>query len=81
MIKIDFEFNTAYGKFSDALHLPENHVYTQEQIEAMQTERLNNWVFAVENPPAPEPDTIELDGITYEKIEINGQVMLKPVEV
>jgi len=27
-----------------------------------------------------EPDTVEIDGITYEKIEINGQIVLKPVE-
>jgi MOSC domain-containing protein YiiM len=80
-VKIDFEFQTKYGVFRDALHLPEDHGYTQEQISEMQAERLNNWLYSVENPPAPEPETVEIDGITYEKIEIDGQVVLKPVEV
>lgn len=79
-IKIDFEFQTPYGVFRDALHLPEDHGLTQEQIAEMQTERLNNWLFAVENPPAPEPETIEIDGVMYQQVEINGQVVLKPVE-
>jgi hypothetical protein len=81
MQKIDFSFETKYGVFRDALYLPEGHTYTQEQIAAMQTERLNNWLFAVENPPEPEPETVEIGGVTYEKVEIDGQVFLKPVEV
>lgn len=80
-MKIDFEFETVYGKFRDALHLPDDHSYTQEQIAEMQTERLNNWLFNVENPPAPEPETVEIDGVVYEKVEIDGQIVLKPVEV
>lgn len=56
MIKIDFEFQTPYGAFRDALHLPADHGYTQEQIAEMQAERLSNWLFAVENPPEAEPD-------------------------
>jgi hypothetical protein len=50
-IKIIFEFETPYGVFRDALHLPEDHGLSQEQIAAMQQERLDNWLFAVENPP------------------------------
>lgn len=78
--KIDFEFTTPYGVFRDALHLPADHNYTQAQIAEMQAERLNNWLFAVENPPAPEPETVEIDGVTYERAEIDGQTVLKPVE-
>jgi hypothetical protein len=80
-VKIDFEFQTKYGVFRDALHLPEDHSYTQEQIGELQAERLNNWLYSVENPPAPEPETVEIDGVTYEKVEVDGQVVLKPVEV
>lgn len=80
MIKIDFEFETQYGVFSDALYLPEDHNFTTAQIAEMQAERLDNWLFAVENPPEPEPETIEIDGVTYERVEIDGQVVLKPVE-
>jgi hypothetical protein len=80
MIKIDFEFQTPYGVFRDALHLPEDHGLAQEQIVAMQQERLDNWLFAVENPPAPDPEIVEIDGVIYERVEIDGQVVLKPVE-
>lgn len=51
MMNIDFEFQTPYGVFRDALHLPEDHGLSQEQIMAMQQERLDNWLFVVENPP------------------------------
>jgi MOSC domain-containing protein YiiM len=80
-IKIDFEFPTQYGTFRDALHLPDDHSFTDEQITAMKQERLDNWLFAVENPLEPEPETVEVDGVTYEKVEIDGQTVLKPVEV
>ena len=79
MVKIDFEFTTQYGVFRDALHLPDDHAYTEEQITAMKQERLDNWVYAVENPPEPEPETVEIDGVTYEKVEVDGQIVLKPV--
>lgn len=79
-MKIDFEFETTHGIFRDALYLPDDHELTEDQIKAMQTERLNNWLYLVENPPVPESGYIEIDGVTYEKIEVDGQVVLKPVE-
>lgn len=53
MIKIDFSFETKYGKFADALHLPENHGFTDEEIEAMKQQRLTNWLAIVEPQDAP----------------------------
>lgn len=79
MIKIDFQFETPYGKYADALYLPEDHSYTNEQIKEMQSERLNKWVNNIENPPAPEPEIVEVDGVQYEKIKFDGQVLLKPL--
>lgn len=78
-MKIDFEFETQYGIFRDALHLPDDHNLTAEQIADIKQERLNNWLYIIENPPPPEPETVEIDGVIYEKVEINGQVVLKPV--
>ena len=78
-MKIDFEFDTVHGKFSDALHLPDNHGLSDEEIETMKEQRRDNWIAVVTAPPV-ELDTVEIDGITYEKIEINGQTVLKPVE-
>lgn len=51
MIKIDFEFNTEHGIYRDALHLEDNHSFTEQEIEAMKQERVNNWINIVTNPP------------------------------
>lgn len=58
-MKIDFEFTTPYGVFRDALHLADDHSYTDEQIAAIKQDRLDNWLFAIENPP--EAEMIEAD--------------------
>lgn len=54
MVKIDFEFVTEYGLFRDALHLPDDHGLTDEQIEAMKTERVDNWIAIVSAPAVEE---------------------------
>jgi hypothetical protein len=54
MIKIDFEFNTPHGLFCDALHLPEDHNFTNEEIEAMKQKRVDNWIAVVASPSAAE---------------------------
>lgn len=66
-MKIDFEFNTAHGKFRDALHLPDNHGLSDAEIEALKVQRRDNWIAVVEAPPAEEPvaDYIEVDGVKY----------------
>lgn len=53
-MKIDFEFETPYGKFADALWFPDGQpIPSDEEIEAMKQERLNNWL-ALVSPPAEE---------------------------
>jgi hypothetical protein len=47
MIKIDFEFQTEFGLFRDALHLPDNHGLSDEQINALKVERRDNWLSIV----------------------------------
>lgn len=58
-IKIDFERSTIYGTFRDALYLPADHAYTDVEIEAMQEERVQNWLaiiqIASEAPAELEP--------------------------
>lgn len=78
-LKINFEFTTRYGVFRDALYLPEDHGLTDEQIAEIQRARLNNWISIIETPP-PAPDTVVIDGVTYEKAEVDGQTLLKPVQ-
>lgn len=81
LIKIDFGFATRHGEFRDALYLPENHAFTEEQIDTMKQERLDNWIQAVESPAEPEPERVEINGIVYERATIDGQVVLIPVEI
>ena len=89
MIKIDFEFDTQFGVFRDALHLPEDHGMTDDQIQAMKQQRLDNWIAIVTAPspePEPEPapavvDTIEIAGETYQKLEGTPPSGAKLIEV
>ena len=38
-MKIDFEFETEYGRFRDSLTLPDNVVYGEDEIQAMKEQR------------------------------------------
>lgn len=69
-MKLDFEFETPHGLFRDALHLPDDHNLTDEQIEAMKAERRDAWIAVVTAPPVEEPeqDYIEIDGVRYTKV-------------
>ena len=52
MIKLIFEFDTQYGVYRDALYLEDNHSFTDEEVNAMKQERVDNWIAIIENPPA-----------------------------
>jgi len=68
-IKIDFQFETPHGKFADALHLPDDHGFSEAEIEAMKEQRRDNWIAVVTAPPVeePAPEYIEIDGVRYVK--------------
>jgi len=53
-MKIDFSFDTQYGKFADAIVLPDNHNLSDEAIEVLKQERLNNWIAVVTYVPTKE---------------------------
>lgn len=61
MVKIDFEFESKYGVFRDALHLSDDHGMTEEQVTAMKQQRFDNWIAIIEAPPveAPVEDPVE----------------------
>ena len=59
MIKIDFEFDSPYGVFRDALHLPDDHGMTDDQIQAMKQQRFDNWLAIINSPPVEEPPVTE----------------------
>lgn len=79
MIKIDFQFETENGKFSDALYLPEDHGYSDQQIDDMKHERLNAWLSVVNAPPVSDGNFVVIEGVVYEKIDLDGQTVLRPV--
>ena len=60
-MKIDFQFDSKYGTFSDALHLPDDHGLSEADIDAMKRQRFDNWIAAIE-APAPEEVIIEPEG-------------------
>ncbi len=91
-MKIDFEFETKHGKYRDALHLPDDHTFTEVEIQAMKQQRLDNWINILENPPPilefpelnPEtenPNTIDIAGETYTKLEGTPTSGAKLIEV
>jgi hypothetical protein len=53
-MKIDFSFSSQYGTFSDALHLPDDHSFTDAEIEAMKQQRFDNWIAVITAPPIEE---------------------------
>ncbi len=82
MIKIDFSFDTPHGKFADALHLPDDHGFSEAEIEAMKEQRRDNWIAVVTAPPAPEPETTkEVAGEVYQKLEGVPPAGAKLVEI
>lgn len=57
MQQIVFEYTTQYGTFRDALWLPDDHTFTDQEIDAMKQERLNNWlnqIVAMSQPVDPQ---------------------------
>jgi len=77
MIKIDFEFESPHGVFRDALHLPEDHTFTDAEIQAMKQQRFDNWLAVVNAPPsevveeapAAPAQTLTIAGDTYNLLE------------
>ena len=63
MIKIDFEFDSPHGVFRDALHLPEDHTFTDDEIQVMKQQRYDNWWAIVNAPPADVVD-VEVTDVT-----------------
>jgi len=53
MVSIEFEFETQYGTFRDALVLPDDHGFSDAELDAMKQQRLDNWIARV-TPPAEE---------------------------
>lgn len=59
-MKIDFEFtHPVHGLYRDCLNLPDDHGYTDDELNAMKQQRFDGWVNYLENPPVEEQPIIE----------------------
>lgn len=54
MVKIDFEFDSPYGKYADAIVLLDGQTMTDAEIEAMKQDRYDQWLINVTTPPVEE---------------------------
>lgn len=48
MISVDFEFESQYGRYADALLLPEDHGLSNEELEHLKQQRFTSWLASVE---------------------------------
>jgi hypothetical protein len=64
MANINFEFDTPYGKFSDALWFAEDQGPPSDaDIETMKQQRLDNWIAVITAPPVDEPTDADIGAI------------------
>lgn len=54
MTRIDFEIDSPYGKYADAIVLLDGQTMTDAEIEAMKQDRYNNWLASITTPPVEE---------------------------
>lgn len=71
-MKIDFEMSRDGLVFKDAIHLPDNHSFTPEEIEAMKQERFERWYAYVTNPPEEVVEEV-VEEVIEEVIEQAGE--------
>ena len=64
MIKIDFEITKNRMTLKDAIHLPDNHQYTETQIEEMKKKRFDDWYAIV---TAPQKDEVVEEPVEQEQ--------------
>jgi hypothetical protein len=66
MIKIDFEKTDGTYYYRDALWLPEDHTYTDADLETMKQQRFDRWIAVVTAPPVdlpPDPAAVPAEGV------------------
>ena len=62
-VQVIFEVETAHGLYRDALYFPADQVPSDEEIELLKQERVNNWIAVVTAPPSEVIDESVEGGI------------------
>jgi hypothetical protein len=55
-MQIVFEFDYKGVAFKDALVLPDDHTFTDVELDAMKQERFDNWVTEITSGGNPAPE-------------------------
>jgi hypothetical protein len=50
MQKIDFQIDTKYGQYCDAICFPDDASMTDDEIAIEKQRRLDNWIAVIETP-------------------------------
>ena len=58
-MQIRFSYETKYGTFSDALNLPDDHEFTEQELIIMQEQRRDNWIAYI--------DSTQVDNVVEEQ--------------
>lgn len=48
---IALEFPTPHGVYRDAIHLPDDHTFTESEIQLMKEKRVDDWLAVVNAVP------------------------------
>ena len=62
-MQIRFSYETKYGTFSDALNLPDDHTFTEQELITMQEQRRDNWIAYI--------DSTQVDNVVEEQTDTN----------
>jgi len=54
-MQIRFSYETKYGMFSDALNLPDDHEFTEQELIVMQEQRRDNWIQYIDSTQVETP--------------------------
>ena len=52
---LQFSYETKYGTFSDALVLPDDHTYTNDDLEKLKLQRRDNWISYIHSTQIQTP--------------------------
>lgn len=54
-MQIRFQYQTKYGIFGDSLNLPDDHTYTDAELETMKEQRRDLWLSYMDSAQAELP--------------------------
>lgn len=54
MQQVKIEYITKYGIYKDAIYLPNDHSYTEDEISIMKQQKFDNWFASMTNSSIEE---------------------------